>query len=194
MGGTLASRTVPTPPRRRPPSLAAAALVVILSSCRASPPPPAAKPSAAAVTDRVRVFLIAPHDGGRSGAAAGCGDSAVPVEITLPAPAPALAGALRALLAMSDPLDARSGLSNPLYASSLELARVERAGGEARVELRGYLELSDDCEGRRILAQLRATALQFQGVDRASFTVDGEPLPSLLAQAAASAPTAAAGP
>ncbi|HEY8020656.1 MAG TPA: GerMN domain-containing protein, partial [Thermoanaerobaculia bacterium] len=98
------------------------------------------------------------------------------------------------LLAMSDPLDARSGLSNPLYASSLELARVERAGGEARVELRGYLELSGECEGRRILAQLRATALQFQGVDRASFTVDGEPLPSLLAQAAASAPTAAAGP
>jgi hypothetical protein len=159
-------------------------LAALLSSCHAADPPPrpAARPDAAAVTDRVRVFLIAPRDGGRAGRPAGCGDSAVPVEVTLPAPAPALAGALRALLALSARLDARSGLYDPLYASSLQLAGIDRAGPEARVRLAGYLELGDDCEARRILAQLQETALQFEGIRRATFTVDGKPLQELLAE------------
>jgi len=151
----------------------------------ASAPPPAARPAAAAVTGRVRIFLIAARDGGRSGRAAGCGDSVVPVEATLPAPAPALEGALRALLARSDRVDPQSGLYDPLYASALTLSGVERNGGEARVRLSGYVEVGDDCDARRIRAQLEATAQQFQGVDRATFTVDGEPLDRLLAQAPA---------
>lgn len=161
-----------------------AAWALALASCyAATSPPPAVKPAATAVTDRVRIFLIAPHDGGRAGRAAGCGDSAVPVEVTLPAPAPALAGALGALLAGSARLDSPSGLYDSLHGSSLRLAGIERAGGEARVRLSGYLELGDACEARRIAAQLQETALQFQGIQRATFTVDGQPLPELLAEA-----------
>jgi hypothetical protein len=146
------------------------------------------------VTDRVYIFLIAPHDGGRAGRAAGCGDSAVPVEVTLPAPAPALEGALGALLAGSQRIDSPSGLYHPLYASALRLAGIDRAGGEARVRLAGYLELGDACEGRRILAQLDETARQFADVRRATFTVDGRPLAELLAEAAPAPAGTPAGP
>ncbi len=148
-----------------------------------APPRPPAKPAAAAVTDRVRLFLIAPGDAGRSGRAAGCGDSTMPVEVTLPAPAPAFAGAIRALLAKSGAVDSRSGLADPLYASSLALSSLDVQGGEAHVYLSGYLEVGDECNARRIAAQLRDTALQFEGVRGVTFSVDGKPLEELLAAA-----------
>jgi hypothetical protein len=191
-GGTLASPAVRTPPAGRT-SASALALATLLSCHRAADPPrPAARPDPAAVTDRVRIVLIAPDDwsqgsqgrqAGRAGRPAGCGDSAVPVEVTLPSPAPALAGALGALLSLRQRLDPASGLYDPLYASELQVVGVDRAGGEARVRLSGYLELGDACEARRILAQLEGTATQFEGIRRAAFTVDGQPLEELLAAA-----------
>ncbi|HEV7514823.1 MAG TPA: hypothetical protein VGR07_00855, partial [Thermoanaerobaculia bacterium] len=112
-------------------------------------------------TRRVRVFLIAPGDNGRAGHRVGCGDSAVPVEINLPRPEPALEGALRALLAQKERYQEPSGLSNPLYSSALELVRVERQGAQgadARVYLKGYLEMGGECDNPRILAELQETA------------------------------------
>jgi len=141
----------------------------------AEPPP---EPAAAA--ERVRVFLIAPQDGGRAGRKVACGDSAVPVEVTLPRPAPALEGALRALLAMGDRYDRASGLLNPLYASRLELAGLERRGAQVRVRLTGYVELGDACDNSRMFAQLTETALQFRGISDAQFDIDGQRLRELL--------------
>ncbi|HXO21316.1 MAG TPA: GerMN domain-containing protein [Thermoanaerobaculia bacterium] len=191
-------RAVPTgsrPPRRRrplrTPRRVAAFLPLLCLSLAACGRAPAiskrtAKPALddAAVTDRVRVFLIAPHDGGRSGVRAGCGDSAVPVEVALGAPEPALPGALRALLAMGDRFDPRSGLYNPLYASPLKLVAVERTGADRqglRVRLAGYLESGGECDGPRILAQLERTALQFPQIHRVEFLLDGQSLAGLLA-------------
>jgi hypothetical protein len=140
------------------------------------------------VTDRVRVFLILPDDGGSTGIAAGCGDSAVPVEVKLAQPEPALRGALRALLDMHSRFDRASGLYNPLYASPLSLQRVERAGAEARVYLTGYVEIADNCDGKRALAQLTETALQFPDVQRVQLWLDGKPLRDLLSTVAKTAP------
>jgi hypothetical protein len=130
---------------------------------------------------RVRLFLISPEDKGRTGKQVGCGDSAVPVEIALPRPEPGLAGALHALLALKMQYHEPSGLYNALYASSLELVRIERQGPDARVYLKGYLELGGKCDNPRLLAELQETALQFADVTRVQFYLDDRPLAQILA-------------
>lgn len=170
---------------RHPLAAAAlAGLLAILAACGRAPvrPTQTGRPAldAAAVTGRVRIYLIALHDGGRSGIRAGCGDSAVPVDVALAAPGPALPGALHALLSGGDRFDRGSGLYNPLYASPLKLIAIERTGANLRVRLAGYLESGDGCDGPRILAQLERTALQFPQVHHVEFFLAGEPLAALL--------------
>ncbi|HYO14512.1 MAG TPA: GerMN domain-containing protein [Thermoanaerobaculia bacterium] len=131
-------------------------------------------------TGRVRVFLIAPEDGGGLGRKAPCSDSAVPVVVELPRQRPALEGALEALLALDGRYDRTTGFYNPLYASPLEIQRIERAGAEARVYLTGYVEVGGDCDGPRMLAQLTETALQFEDVQQVQFYLGGKPLGALL--------------
>jgi len=185
------SRAVPGPACRGARRLLGLALLLLGISChdatttaataRASAPAGAEPPpEPAAAAERARVFLIAPQDGGRAGRKVACGDSAVPVEVTLPRPAPALEGALRALLAMGDRYDRASGLLNPLYASRLELAGLERQGAQVRVRLTGYVELGDACDNSRMFAQLTETALQFRGISDAQFDIDGQRLRELL--------------
>ena len=130
--------------------------------------------------DRVPLFLIALEDGGVEGRRLGCGDSAVPVEVTLPRRGPALEGALEALLDLHEPYDTRTGFYNALHGSRLEVARVERAGPEVRIHLNGYLEIGGTCDSPRVLAQLTETALQFEDVQRATFYLEGKPLAGLL--------------
>lgn len=134
---------------------------------------------AGAMTPRTKIYLISLNDGGASGRAVGCGDSAVPVEVELPRPAPALEGALQALLSARDHYQG-SGLYNALTHSPLKLQRIERAGAEVQVHLAGYVEIDGECDSPRVLAQLTETALQFQDVQRAQFFLDGKPLRTLL--------------
>jgi hypothetical protein len=151
-------------------------------SAQTSPASPGeARPDPAGVVERAHVFLIAPHDGGRSGRKVACDDSAVAVEVNLPQAAPALPGALRALLAMSDRYDRGSGLLNPLYASRLEVAGIDRQAARLTVHLGGYVESGDACDNQRMLAELSETALQFDGIAEVRFEVEGQPLPTLLA-------------
>ena len=135
---------------------------------------------AGSVTDRAPVFLIALEDGGVEGRRLGCGDSAVPVEVTLARRGPALQGALEALLALRETWDTRTGFYNALHGSRLEIDRIERAGPEVRVHLTGYLEIGGACDSPRVLAQLTETALQFDDVQRATFYLEGKPLAGLL--------------
>jgi hypothetical protein len=136
---------------------------------------------AATVTDRAPIFLISLEDGGVEGRRLGCGDSAVPVEVTLARRGPALRGSLEALLALHETWDSRTGFYNALHASRLEIDRIERNGDEARIHLKGYLEIGDKCDSPRVLAQLTETALQFSDVQRAIFFLEGKPLAGLLA-------------
>lgn len=137
--------------------------------------------SANSLTDRVQVYLIAPEDGGALGRKVGCSDSAVAVEVVLPKARPALEGSLEALFALESRYDGTSGLYNPLYASPLEIETIQRVGSEARIRLGGYVEIGDDCDGPRMLAQLTETALQFPDVQRVTFFLGDKPLRQLLA-------------
>jgi hypothetical protein len=130
-------------------------------------------------TSKVQVYVIALHDRGASGRAAGCGDSAVPLEVDLPTPAPALEGALSALLALQEGAEDKA-LYNALAHSPLKVDRIDHTGPEVRVYLSGYVEIGGDCDGPRILAQLTETALQFHDIQHAQFFLDGKPLQAVL--------------
>jgi hypothetical protein len=130
-------------------------------------------------TSKVQVYVIALHDRGAKGRAAGCGDSVVPLEVDLPAPAPALEGALSALLALQDGAEDKD-LYNALEHSPLKVDRIDRTGPEVRVYLSGYVEIGGDCDGPRILSQLTETALQFHDLQHAQFFLDGKPLQGVL--------------
>jgi hypothetical protein len=169
------------PPRTRGTlrRLLSAALAAGIFSCaQAGPVPDDLK--AGDLTERVRVFCIAVEDGGQSGRKVGCNDSVVPVEVNLPRPTAALEGALRALLDLRQRTEPTSGLYNALYASPLEVQRVERTGAQAKVYLDGYLELGGACDNARVLAQLQETALQFEDVQHVQFYLGGRPLSELL--------------
>ncbi len=109
-----------------------------------------------------------------------CGDSAVPVEVALPTVGPALEGSIRELLAKTDEFDTKTGLYHALHASRLTLDRIERAGSVARIHLKGYLEITGECDDERVLAQLTETARQFSDVQEPQFFLEGKPLQSLL--------------
>lgn len=135
---------------------------------------------AGTVTDRARIYLIELEDGGVNGRRIGCGDSAVAVEVPLERRQAALQGSLEALLSKDETYDDRSGLYNALHASRLEIERIERTGAEVKVNLKGYLEIGDECDSPRVLAQLTETVLQFPDVQRATFYLEGKPLVGLL--------------
>lgn len=158
-------------------------LLACVFSCDPRDTEPALDLESGTVTGRVRIFLIAPEGtdaADTEGRKVGCGDSAVPVVVDLPRKAPALAGALQALLDLHESRHAASGLLNPLYASRLSLAGIDRRGAEARIRLTGYLEIVDGCDASRVLAQITETALQFPDVQRVQVFLEGKPLRDLL--------------
>lgn len=135
-------------------------------------------------TSKVQVYVIGLHGHDQEaapGPVTGCGDAGnvVPLDVDLPAPAPALEGALSALLTLQRGAEARD-LYNALAHSPLKIDRIDRTGPEVRVYLSGYVEIGDDCDGPRILAQLTRTALQFHDLQHAQFFLDGKPLQSVL--------------
>jgi len=129
-------------------------------------------------TSKVQVYVIALKNQGTTGSPAGCG-GAVPLDVDLPAPAPALEGALSALLTLQEGA-ADKELYNALAHSPLKVDRIDRTGPEVRVYLSGYVEIGDDCDGPRILNQLTETALQFHDIQHAQFFLDGKPLQAVL--------------
>lgn len=155
--------------------------LLIAMSCGAGDGSSETDLQASTVTDKAPVFLISLEDGGVEGPRSDCGDSAVPVEVTLARRAPALRGSLEALLSLREPWDTRTGFYNALHGSRLEIDRIERAGPEARIHLKGYLEIGGACDSPRVLSQLTETALQFADVQRATFYLAGKPLAGLLA-------------
>lgn len=152
-------------------------LFLLLAACAKAPSPPDLK--AAEVTRKAAVYLIALEDKGAKGPAVGCGDSAVPVAVELPAPSPALEGALASLLAAGKSYES-AGYYNALASSPLKVQRIERSGGAARIYLTGYLELGGECDSPRVLAQIERTATQFEDVETVEVFLDEKPLADLL--------------
>jgi hypothetical protein len=156
-----------------------------------TPPQPSAATLAPPVTETtsvlnptpqtVQIFLIALEDNGQSGDLVGCGDSAVPVKVQIPATKGVLKAALEELFSLKGRTYGESGLYNALYQSELRVDRVSiDAQGKAQVYLTGTLTLGGECDDPRVEAQINQTALQFSTVKEVSVFVNGQALQDAL--------------
>jgi hypothetical protein len=128
------------------------------------------------------IYLIAVGDEGESGREIGCGDSVVPVEVEIEPTIAPLTAALKRLLSLGTREYGLSGFYNALYRSDLTVDDVDIENGEAIIRLSGQLTVGGVCDGPRIRAQLRETALQYGTVDQVSILINGTPLDDLLDQ------------
>ncbi len=144
---------------------------------------PTARPPATSTPrlfTRVKIFLIAFEDNGRSGPLVGCGDSAIPVERNIAPTAAPLTAALNELLSLRDQFYGQSGLYNALHQSNLQVVKVTIENGVAIIHLTGNLQLGGECDDPRVEAQLTLTALQFSTVRAVQIFLDGVPLKDRL--------------
>ena len=130
----------------------------------------------------VKIFLIALEDNGKSGPLVGCGDSAVPIIVTIPKTQGVLRAALEKLLSEKAQYYGESGLYNALYQSNLQLAGVTIEQGEAIIHLTGTIMLGGTCDAPRLQAQIEQTALQFSTVSDVAVFVNDVPLKDVLSQ------------
>ena len=114
-----------------------------------------------------------------AGAEIGCGDSVVGVTQKLTTSTP-LTDTIRALLAIKDEHYGQSGLYNALWQSDLSLQSATISNGVATIALAGNLKLSGTCDSPRVKEQLTVTATQFESVDSANITLNGQPLDQAL--------------
>src|SRR5574341_209995 len=140
----------------------------------------AVPPTSTAAQQTVKVFLIAIGDNGQSGTLVGCGDSAVPVTVTIPPTQGVLRAALQKLLSMKQQFYGESGLYNALYQSDLQLKSVTIDQGKAIIHLTGTIMLGGVCDAPRVEAQIKQTALQFSTVNDVTVFVNDKPLEEVL--------------
>ncbi|MGB8980724.1 MAG: GerMN domain-containing protein [Anaerolineales bacterium] len=141
--------------------------------------PPAA-PTSTPGEQTVRIFLIALEDNGQSGEFVGCGDSAVPVTVTIPHTQGVLRAALEKLLSARQQFYGESGLYNALYQSDLQVAGVTIEQGKAIIHLTGSIMLGGTCDAPRLQAQIEQTALQFSTVTDVDVFINDKPIEEAL--------------
>jgi hypothetical protein len=152
---------------------------VLLGRLGAELQPPGPGPG---LVDRVKIFMVALEDDGRSGKRIGCGDSIIPVTVQItPTPAP-LRAALTEQLAFKDQFYGESGLYNALYQSDIRLDNVSITSGRATVILSGTPRLSGVCDIPRVQAQIEETVRQFATVTSAEIFLNGKLLADALSQ------------
>ncbi len=162
---TLASQPIAT---RALPTLAPT-----LASTRAAP-------TVAGATTRVKIFLIALNDNGKSGKKIGCNDSAIAVERVVPQTSAPLRAALEELLALRQREYGQSGLYHALYQSDLKVDSVAITDAKATIHLNGKLFMGGVCDHPRVEAQIEQTALQFSTVKDVEIFVNQTPLKTIL--------------
>jgi hypothetical protein len=130
-------------------------------------------------TNKAFIYLIALESKGDE--VIGCGDSLIPVEITLQNQVQPVKDALSQLLALHDQYYGDSGLYNSLYQSNLTVDSVMiDSSGAATVNLSGELMLGGVCDVPRVEAQLERTATQFSNVPSVTFYLNGQLLKDAL--------------
>jgi len=137
-------------------------------------------PTSTSAEQIVKIFLIALNDNGQSGVAVGCGDSAIPVTVTIPPTQGVLKAALEKLLSAKKQFYGQSGLYNALYQSDLQVAGVTIEQGKAIVHLTGTMALGGECDAPRFEAQIKQTALQFSTVNDVAVFINDKPLEDVL--------------
>ncbi|MEO8356794.1 MAG: GerMN domain-containing protein [Chloroflexota bacterium] len=159
------------------------ATMVIPSPTFALPVPTQVPPVLQSATPRqqtVKIFLIALEDNGQSGTVVGCGDSAVPVTVTIPQTQGVLRAALEKLFSAKQQFYGESGFYNALYQSDLQVEGVNIVQGTATIRLTGNVVLGGACDAPRVEAQIEQTALQFSTVSEAEIFIDDVPLEDVL--------------
>ncbi len=144
------------------------------------PPISTPPPATSAGTTRVKIFLIAIDDNGKSGKKIGCGDSVIAVDRNIAATQTPLAAALNELLAIHDRLYGQSGLYNSLYQSTLKLDSATIVGGKATINITGKTQLGGVCDNPRVKAQIEETALQFSAVTQVAVFINNIPIDQVL--------------
>jgi hypothetical protein len=143
-------------------------------------PQPPTSTSTLPSAQRVQIFLIAIGDNGVSGKMIGCGDSVVPVDISIEPTTGVLRAALEKLLAIKTQLYGMSGFYDALYQSDLSIASLEITNGVAEMRLSGSLILGGECDAPRVQAQLEEIALQFSTVQSVAIFINDIPLEDVL--------------
>ncbi len=158
---------------------------LVLPAASQTPPPQPSSPTpipTQPTEQLVKLFLIALEDNGKSGTLVGCGDSAVPITVTIPKTQGVLRAALQRLLSEKAKFYGESGLYNALYQSDLQIAGVTIDQGKAIIHLTGKFMLGGTCDAPRVEAQIEQTALQFSTVTDVAVFVNDVPLKDVLSQ------------
>ena len=164
-------------------------VTVALPSATTIAPPTAVLPTATTVPatspakeQMVKIFLIALEDNGQSGPLVGCGDSVIPITVTIPQTQGVLRAALERLLSAKQEFYGESGYYNALYQSDLELENVRIEQGQAIIHLTGTVMLGGVCDSPRVQAQIEQTALQFSTVSAVAVFINDTPIEEVLSQ------------
>ena len=128
----------------------------------------------------VKIFLIALEDNGQAGTLVGCGDSAIPVTVTVPPTQGILRAALEKLFSAKQQFYGESGYYNALYQSDLQVAGVTIEQEKAIIHLTGSVMLGGVCDAPRVEAQIEQTALQFSTVKDVAVFINDVPLEDVL--------------
>jgi hypothetical protein len=179
---TQAPLLAPTDTPLPPPPPPTATLVVAPTATRAPVASPTRTPTLSAGTMRVKIFLIALEDNGKTGKKIGCNDSVIAVERAIPATIAPLTASLKELFALNEKNYGQSGLYNALYQSRLEVDGISIVSGRARIELSGRLVLGGICDNPRVEAQIKETALQFSTVRSVAVFLNNIPLEKALSE------------
>ena len=159
--------------------------LVVPTATQAQPVPATSTVSApptstTAVEQTVKIVLIELEGNGQSGPLVGCGDSAIPITVTIPRTQGVLRAALEKLFSAKQQFYGESGYYNALYQSDLEVASVKIEQGNAIIHLTGTIMLGGVCDAPRVQAQIEQTALQFSTVSDVTVFVNDVPLEDVL--------------
>lgn len=182
---THTSTAVPSPTAEMIPTatvvIASPTLVLPTATQVQQNPPTSAPPTSTPATEQnVKIVLIALEDNGQSGTLVGCGDSAIPINVTIPPTQGVLRAALEKLFSARQQFYGESGYYNALYQSDLDVAGVNIEQGKATIRLTGTIMLGGTCDAPRVEAQIEQTALQFSTVNDVAVFVNDIPLEDVL--------------
>ena len=140
-------------------------------------PPPTSTTTA---EQMVKIVLIELEDNGQSGTPVGCGDSAIPINVSIPRTQAVLRATLEKLFTAKQQFYGESGYYNALYQSDLQVAGVTIEQGKATIRLTGTIMLGGTCDAPRVQAQIEQTALQFSTVSDVDVFINDVPLEDYL--------------
>jgi hypothetical protein len=158
------------------------AILAISTATQAAPTSTVSVPptSTTAAEQNVKIVLIELEGNGQAGPLVGCGDSAIPINVTIPRTQAVLRATLEKLFSAKQQFYGESGYYNALYQSDLQVDRVTIEQGKATIHLTGTITLGGICDAPRVEAQIEQTALQFSTVNEVAVFVNDVPLEDVL--------------